>query len=56
MSDPSVAHTSAVGVGALASAGTLLANWEPVLASLSYIAAIILAGVTLYFKFKDRKK
>lgn len=55
MSDPTSVHASAVGVGALASAGTLLAHWEPILASLSYICAIVLAGVTLYFKFKDRK-
>lgn len=49
-------NVAAVGVGALAGAGSLLTQWEPILASASYIAAIIVAIVTLYFKFRDRKK
>ena len=34
----------------------VLAEAEPWLASISYIAAIIVAGVTLYYKFKNRGK
>jgi hypothetical protein len=47
---------TAVGVGALAGAGSLLTHLEPILASLSYLAAIVVAVVTLYFKFRDRRK
>lgn len=55
MSQSQVGGTTAVGVGALSGIGTLLTHYEPILASLSYVAAIIVAVVTLYFKFKDRK-
>jgi hypothetical protein len=51
-------HTSevgAVGVGALVGVGQLLAFIEPFLADLSYLAAIAVALVTIYFKVKNRK-
>jgi hypothetical protein len=46
---------TALGVGALAGLGSLLEHYEPILGSISYLAAIVVALVTLYFKFKDRK-
>ena len=41
-----------VGVGSLIDH---LANAAPWLASLSYIAAIVVAAVTVYFKIRNRK-
>lgn len=49
-------EVGAVGVGALVGAGQLLAYIEPFLADLSYIAAIAVAAVTLYYKIKNRGK
>jgi hypothetical protein len=46
---------AAVSVGALASLGNILTQIEPVLASLSYIAAIAVALVTIYYKIRDKK-
>jgi len=56
MNPPTPHEVAAVGVGGLAGIGTFLSTIEPILADISYIAAIVLAGVTLYFKFKDRNK
>jgi hypothetical protein len=56
MNEHNPSSLPAVGVGALAGAGGLLTHLEPILASLSYIAAIVVAFVTLYFKFRDRNK
>jgi hypothetical protein len=43
-------------VGALAGAGHFLTELEPILASLSYIAAICVAVVTIFFKIRDRNR
>ncbi len=51
-----IQHASAVMVGALAGAGHFLTELEPILASLSYIAAICVAIVTIFFKIRDRSK
>ena len=45
-------EVAGVSVGALAGAGKLLSEMEPILASLSYIAAIIVALVTVYYKIR----
>ncbi len=49
-------HTdvTAVSVGALAGVGKLLHDFEPFLADLSYIAAIVLAAITIYYKVKNK--
>lgn len=47
------AEVAGVSVGALAGAGKLLSGVEPILASLSYIAAILVALVTVYYKIKN---
>ncbi len=49
-------HTdvTAVSVGALAGAGHLLNSFEPLLADLSYFAAIVLAVITIYYKVKNK--
>lgn len=47
---------TAVSVGALVGAGKLLSEVEPILASLSYIAAIVVALVTVFYKIKNRGK
>jgi hypothetical protein len=47
---------TAVSVGAFIGMGSLLTHFEPILASLSYVAALVVAVVNLYFKFKDRNK
>jgi hypothetical protein len=49
-------HVAAVSVGALAAAGHFLKDLEPILASLSYLAAIAVAVVTIFFKIRDRNK
>lgn len=49
-------EVGAVGVGALVGVGQLLAFIEPFLADLSYLAAIVVAGITIYYKIKNRGK
>lgn len=49
-------NVAAISVGALAGLGSFLSQIEPVLASLSYLAAIAVALVTIFFKIKDRNK
>ena len=53
------AHTTEVGavsVGALLGIGKFIAMVEPLLADLSYIAAIAVAVVTIYYKIKSHGK
>jgi hypothetical protein len=47
---------AAVSVGGILAVGNLLAMIEPFLADISYIAAIIVAAVTVYYKIKNRGK
>ena len=47
------AEVAGVSVGAFVGAGKLLSEIEPILASLSYIAAIIVAMVTVYYKIRN---
>lgn len=47
------AEVAGVSIGGLVGAGTLLSQIEPILADLSYLAAILVAGVTIYYKIKN---
>jgi hypothetical protein len=51
-----IVEVGAVGVGALVGLGQLLALVQPFLADVSYAAAIIVAGVTVYYKIKNKGK
>lgn len=54
MNPPTPHEVAAVGVGGLAGLGKFLATIEPALADLSYLAAIIVAAVTIWQKFKSK--
>jgi hypothetical protein len=45
---------AAVGVGGLAAIGHFCAMIEPLLADLSYAAAIIVASVSIYFRLRGK--
>lgn len=49
-------HTdiAAVSVGGFAGLGSFIHAIEPLLADVSYLLAIIVAGVTIYYKIKNR--
>ncbi len=47
------AEVAGVSVGALVGVGKLLGDIEPILASLSYVAAILVAVVTIYYKIRN---
>jgi hypothetical protein len=58
MTAPHTTDIGAVSVGGFLGFGSLvhrLADAAPWLASLSYIAAIVVAAVTVYYKIKTRK-
>jgi hypothetical protein len=47
-------HAGMVTAWSFAGIGTWLASAEPILASLSYIAALIAAVVTIYYKIRNK--
>jgi hypothetical protein len=47
------AEVAGVSVGALVGAGKFLSEIEPILASISYMAAILVAVVTIYYKIRN---
>jgi len=47
------AEVAGVSVGALVGVGKLIGDIEPILAGLSYIAAILVAIVTIYYKIRN---
>lgn len=47
-------QVGAVGVGALVGIGHFMHMVEPFLADLSYLAAIIVAGITIYQKIRHK--
>lgn len=47
-------HAGAVTVWSFAGIGTWLATVEPIVASLSYIAALIVAIITIYYKIRNK--
>jgi len=47
-------HAGVVTAWSFAGIGTWLATIEPLLASLSYIAALVAAVVTIYYKIKNK--
>lgn len=46
----------AVGVGGLVGLGHFMHMIEPFLADISYVAAIVVACITIYQKWKSRQK
>ncbi len=54
MNPPTTHDVAAAGVVGLAGFGKFLATIEPALADISYLAAIIVAVVTLWQKFKRK--
>ncbi len=52
----SVSETGAIGVGGLAALGHFAHMVEPVLADLSYLAAIAVGALTVYYKLRHKGK
>lgn len=55
MSKTAATEVGAVGVGGLAAIGHFAHLIEPLLADLSYLAAIIVGGLTIYYKIWGKK-